>query len=158
MKTLHSPVLSAAIPTTVQAKLKSRCLANSGEANCIMCFSVPGRKGISRQVLCVVVKASRMVLVKNLVLAILVSCGFRLRSRFVLVALPVSLLQQPSEKDEETAARVTFQPPLPAEKVAALAAMGMGVHNKVRVHVYLRACICIFDGPLCFVAALLFSG
>lgn len=66
MKTLHSPVLSAAIPTTVQAKLKSKCSAN-GDAKCIMCFSVPGRKSIYRQVLGVVVKASRMVLVKNLV-------------------------------------------------------------------------------------------
>ncbi|CDI83765.1 hypothetical protein, conserved [Eimeria praecox] len=58
-----------------------------------------------------------------------------LRSRFVLVALPVSLLQQPPEEDEGAAACVTFQPPLPAEKVAALAAMGMGVHNKVVLRV-----------------------
>ncbi|OEH77666.1 hypothetical protein cyc_00902 [Cyclospora cayetanensis] len=54
-----------------------------------------------------------------------------LRSRFVLVALPVSLLQQPPEGAEETAAHVTFEPPLAAEKVAALASIGMGVHNKV---------------------------
>ncbi|CDJ36159.1 uncharacterized protein EMH_0038020 [Eimeria mitis] len=58
-----------------------------------------------------------------------------LRSRFVLVALPVSLLQQPPEEDEGAAACVTFQPPLPAEKVAALAAVGMGVHNKVVLRV-----------------------
>ncbi|CDJ48394.1 Amine oxidase family protein, related [Eimeria brunetti] len=58
-----------------------------------------------------------------------------LRSRFVLVALPVSLLQPPPEEDGGAAACVTFQPPLPAEKVAALAAMGMGVHNKVVLRV-----------------------
>ncbi|KAL8434153.1 hypothetical protein ACSSS7_003335 [Eimeria intestinalis] len=58
-----------------------------------------------------------------------------LRSKFVLVALPVTLLQQPEEGDERATARVTFHPPLAAEKLNALAAVGMGVHNKVVLRV-----------------------
>ncbi|KAL8450503.1 hypothetical protein Emag_003132 [Eimeria magna] len=61
--------------------------------------------------------------------------SFRLRSKFVLVALPVTILQQPEEGDERPTARVTFHPPLAAEKLNALAAVGMGVHNKVVLRV-----------------------
>lgn len=58
-----------------------------------------------------------------------------LRSRFVLVALPVSLLQQPKDGDNKAAAHVTFHPPLAVEKLTALSSVGMGIHNKVILRV-----------------------
>lgn len=114
------PVTAVPLPLLVGLAIRSTGISPKKERRCPSCMFT----GVQVEV---------PVLLNARSGAVVCCSYYRLRSRFVLVALPVSLLQQPREGDDAATARVTFQPPLAAEKVKALTAVGMGMHDKVSV-------------------------